>query len=100
MAANGISTLPTRQARQTAKLDLAQAQRQALGTPGYRDLNTYDLDLLPTRYSGNTLVDNANPGGLQVGRPWISGPGVEADSLTLEDGSSLLLEDGGLLLLE
>lgn len=100
MAANGISTLSTRQARQQAKLDLAQTKRQALGTNGFRSLNTYDLDLLPTKYSGNTLVDNPNPGGLEAGRPWIAGAGVEADNFLLEDGSSLVLENGGLLLLE
>lgn len=100
MAANGISTLPTRQARQQAKLDLAQTKRQAVGTNGFRSLNTYDLDLLPTKYSGNTLVDNPNPGGLMAGRPWTEVAGAGVDNLTLEDGSNLLLEDDGLLLLE
>lgn len=53
-----------------AKLDLAQTERQLVGTNGYRVLNTYDRDLLPTKYSGNVVVDNANSGGLQAGRPW------------------------------
>ena len=100
MAANGISTLPTREARQRAKLDLAQTQRQALGEPSFRPLNTYDLDLLPTQYSGNTLVLNAHPTGLAPGRPWTAGAGTLADNVLLEDGSNLLLEDGSQLLLE
>lgn len=67
MAQNGISTLPTKQARQEAKLDLAAERRAAQGNPR----STYDLNLLPTKYSGNNLVDNPNTGGLQNGRPWI-----------------------------
>jgi hypothetical protein len=85
MSLNGISTLATRQARLEAKLNLAQAKRQgtvvaADGTitgsidptkPYYRALNVYDVDLLPTKYSGNTLVDNPNsPSGLLASRPW------------------------------
>lgn len=84
MAANGISTLSTKQARQIAKLDIAQAKRRGQivsntgvisgsansSQPFYRTLNTYDLTLLPTQYSGNLVVDNANAGGLINGRPW------------------------------
>lgn len=73
MSLNGISTLLTKQLRQVAKLDLAQTRRQAGGDtskPYYRELNVYDLNLLPTKYSGNTVVDNPNVGGLQQGRPW------------------------------
>lgn len=70
MAANGISTLPTKQARQIAKLELAAAKRAEQGSP--RD--TYNITDLPTQYSGNTIVDNANPDGLVVGRPWIVAP--------------------------
>lgn len=82
MAQNGISTLSTKQARQLAKLTIAEAKRQGKivsntgvisGTansaqPFYRTLNTLDITLLPTQYSGNTVVDNA--GNLVVGRPW------------------------------
>ncbi|MCX7592437.1 MAG: hypothetical protein N2235_01510 [Fischerella sp.] len=67
MAANGISTLPTKQAKQEAKLALAQTKRQTPG-PGYRNLNVLDINLLPTKFSGNSLVDN--PGPLVPGRPW------------------------------
>jgi len=84
MAANGISTLATKQAKQQAKLDIAEAKRQGKtvavdGTitgsidatkPYYRSLNTLNINLLPTKYSGNTVSDNANVGGLQSGRPW------------------------------
>jgi hypothetical protein len=73
MAANGISTLATKQARQIAKLDAAQTKRRAGGTttaPAYRSLNTYDINDLPTQFSGNAVVDNPNVGGLKSGRPW------------------------------
>jgi hypothetical protein len=82
MSLNGISTLATRQARLEAKLNLAQAKRQgkvvaADGSitgsidptkPYYRVLNVYDVNLLPTKYSGNTLVDNL--GDLLPSHPW------------------------------
>jgi len=68
----------TKEYRQIQKLDIAQRKRTG-GLAGdstqgvyYRELNTYDRDSLPAKYSGNNLVDNANPTGLLVGRPWIS----------------------------
>jgi len=66
MAANGISTLPTKEDRQIAKLDLAAGKRG----------ESYDRDLLPTKYVGNTVVNNPNLGGLQPHRPWITGAGL------------------------
>lgn len=65
-SANRIGDLPTREDRQKAKLDLAALDRTAAGNP--RD--TYDITELPTQYSGNTVVNNANSGGLIEGRPW------------------------------
>ena len=66
----------SREYRQIQKLDIAQRKRTG-GLAGdstqgnyYRILNTYDRDKLPTKYSNNTTVDNANVGGLQGGRPW------------------------------
>jgi len=90
MAANGISTLETKLARQTAKLDIAQAKRQgkivaldgtisgAIDTtkPYYRANNTYSLTLLPDTYATNA-DDNANTSGLLQGRPWYD-PNTEA----------------------
>lgn len=89
MSANGISTLATKQARQTAKLAKATAKRQGkvVAVDGtitgsvdstksyYRANNTLDTTLLPTLYSGNTAVNNVNTvssvnGVLVVGRPW------------------------------
>ena len=67
MAANGISTLVSKELKQVAKLDLAATDRAADGNPR----NTYDITQLPTQYSGNVIVDNPNPGGLIVGRPWV-----------------------------
>lgn len=66
MAANGISTLPTKEARQRAKLDLAAQDRAAAGNPR----STYNINKLPTQYDGNDVVDNPNPDGLEQGRPW------------------------------
>jgi hypothetical protein len=67
MAANGISTLATKQARQEAKLDLAAADRAA---DGRRSI--YDITQLPTQYDDNGIIDNSHAGGLVVGRPWLS----------------------------
>lgn len=63
--ANVISRLATREDRQVAKLDLASIDRAESSDP-----STYDITQLPTQYSGNTVVDNPNTGGLIVGRPW------------------------------
>lgn len=62
---NKIGRLSTRQARQEAKLALAILDRTA-SSKTY----TLTIDNLPTKYSGNTLVNNANSGGLVTGRPW------------------------------
>lgn len=88
MSANGISTLSTRQARQDAKLEIAEAKRQGKtitegggtysisgaedpGAPGYRSLNDLDKDLLPNPYNGNDVdPDDGDPGPLDLGRPW------------------------------
>jgi len=67
MAKNGISSLPTKEARQKAKLNLAALDRDRVGDPRAN----YDINQLPTKYSGNNIVDNANTGGLVQGRPWI-----------------------------
>lgn len=86
MAANGISSLSTKQAKQVAKLNIAQAKRQGktVATNGtisgsvdpsknyYRYWNTYNINDLPTKYSGNNVVDNANGAGLLTHRPWTS----------------------------
>ena len=75
MSANGISTLATKQARQQAKLDLAQANRQANGDTSavaYRENNVYDITGLPTQYVGNDIYNNPNPSGLLQGRPWVN----------------------------
>ena len=77
MAANGISTLGTKQLKQEAKIAIAQAKRQGKivaknGTVTgsinatkryFRDANTYDLNLLPTKYVGNTSYNNQDQTG-------------------------------------
>jgi len=86
MASNGISTLSSKELKQTTKLAMAEAKRQGkvvaldgtwtgnanVSQPWARTLNVLDIDLLPTVYSGNVIVDNPNgPGGtLTQGRPW------------------------------
>jgi len=86
MAANGISTLSTKQLKQEGKLAIAQAKKQGKtvakdGTISgsvdatknyYRYNNTYSINDLPTKYTGNAVTDNANTGGLQTARPWTS----------------------------
>lgn len=67
MSLNGISTLLTKQAKQAAKLALANVNRAADGNTR----STYNINLLPTQYSGNVIVDNTFDGNtLTAGRPW------------------------------
>jgi hypothetical protein len=86
MSANGISDLATKQLKQVAKLDIAQAKREGrvVADDGsvsgpvdatknyYRARNQYDITQLPTQYTGNDLTDNPNVGGLVEGRPWTT----------------------------
>lgn len=63
----------TKQRSQEMKLDLAQKKKQAGGDSTknyYRTNNTYDVNQLPVKFSGDTEVDNPNTGGLEQGRPW------------------------------
>lgn len=67
MSLNGISTLLTKQEKQAAKLALANVNRAADGNTR----STYNINLLPTQYSGNVIVDNTFDGNtLTAGRPW------------------------------
>jgi hypothetical protein len=86
MAANGISTKATKQLKQEAKLDIAQAKKQGKSVArdgtisgavdstkyAYRYNNTFNANDLPTKYTGNAVTDNANTGGLKPARPWTS----------------------------
>ena len=99
MSANGIAHLTTKEERQIAKLDLAASKRQAdianRDNANNADLRySYDLTELPTYYSGNSLIDNANLGGLVVGRPWVVPSGIVYHLLLAEDGSPLITENG------
>jgi len=75
MAENNISTLANKKLRQEAKLAQANADRAARNVvePGrYADV-TADISQLPTKYdTDNRLIDNANTGGLKLGRPWAT----------------------------
>ena len=82
MSSNGIAHRANKQLKQEGKLTIAEAKRQgkdvaADGTISgsyddtkeyFRLYNQLDIDLLPTKYSGNNVVDNA--AALQDGRPW------------------------------
>ena len=85
MSANGISTLASKQLKQEGKLDIAEAKRQGKdvaidGTitgsgnssqPFYRSLNAANIDILPTKFSGNVILDNIVDGNVLIqGRPW------------------------------
>jgi hypothetical protein len=85
MSANGISTLVSKQLKQEGKLAIAEAKRQGKdvainGTitgagnssqPFYRTLNTGNINILPTKYFGNTIIDNTIDGNVLIqGRPW------------------------------
>lgn len=69
MAANGISSLATKQARQEAKLALAASNRAK--DPVRYAANKVDISKLPSKYVGNVSIDNPNPAGLVQTRPWI-----------------------------
>ena len=87
------SGLADKEARQIAKLDLAETNRAAVGNPRA----TYDITQLPTRYSGNDIVDNANTGGLVVGRPWVIAPFIGSDNpanAAEPDATAWVLMDG------
>jgi len=82
-AAGGLAD---KEARQKAKLDIAQAKREGrvVADNGsitgavdstknyYRARNQYNITQLPTQYSGGNLTDNPNTGGLVEGRPWTT----------------------------
>ena len=115
MAANGISTLSTKEARQLAKLEYAQAKRKGrvitdggpLGAYGtwsdngidddtanyYRSNNSYDATALPDTYNGNIpgADDNPNADGLLPKRPWVAVGAITAPESISEsvDGATL-----------
>ena len=88
MAANGISTLATKELRQKAKLDLAALDRAADGNPR----STYDITQLPTQYDDNTIIDNPNldafaitPGVTQTGIRKVTYTGYHNDDVAFTD---------------
>src|SRR5210317_1512879 len=100
MASNGISTLSSgdgsdatanKEARQIAKLNLAQTRRQAGGDVTqdyYRTLNVYDRIYLPEGYNVSA--------GSQVwaieGRPWYATAALVSSPLTLVTGAATSLQ--------
>ena len=86
MAANGISTLATKELRQKAKLDLAATKRG----------ESYDITRLPTQYSGNTIIDNHNlseftatPGVTRAGIRKVTYTGYHGDSIAFTDTATV-----------
>jgi hypothetical protein len=66
--ANVIDRLATKELKQKAKLNLSELDRAAAGNPR----SSYNINELPTQYSGNNIVDNPQPDGLTLGRPWVA----------------------------
>jgi len=89
---NKIARLATRELRQKAKLNLATLNRAAVNE-GASARHVYNITELPTQYSNNTVVDNANAGGLVVGRPWTSSDPDTAITVieTSSSGATLIL---------
>jgi len=84
MSLNGISTLPNKIDRKNAKIALAEAKRQAIGTIGYRDLNHY--------------AGYASP---VLGRPWSAFAPVPSGLPIIDEDNTLgdiefVTEDGTL----
>ena len=94
MAANGISTLATKEARQLAKLELAATNRAE-----DERRSIYDITQLPTQYSGNAIIDNLNEGGLIEGRPWLAF-GTGDYVLITEDDDTIITESSDTLITE
>lgn len=86
--ANVIDRLATKELRQRAKLDLSELDRTAGGNPR----STYDITELPTQYSGNNIVDNPQPAGLILGRPWTTGS-VTALFVSLAAEAEIIVDD-------
>ena len=61
----------TKEVLQNRKLRIAAVKKEQY----------FDSDLLPTKYSGDTLVDNTNTGGLATGRPFLGASISIADSI-------------------
>ncbi len=55
----------TKEQRQIQKLEIAKVKRAATSRT-----NNYNRDNLPSKYTGNSVIDNPNVGGLVNGRPW------------------------------
>jgi len=89
MSANGISHKALKRTRQQNKLDMTIGKREGRtvaidGTisgaidsskPAFRTKNALDIQRLPTLYhpsdNAGALVDNPNPAGLVLSRPWV-----------------------------
>jgi hypothetical protein len=84
MALNGISTLVNKQDRKAAKIALASAKRQVIGTIGYREYNTY--------------VGTVSPA---IGRPWSTfAPVPSGYTIDAENGDDFITENGDTLITE
>ena len=101
---NNIPNLATKQARQVAKLELAQLRRQAGGDTTatyYRARNVYDITQLPTTYKvGDNdtadVVDNPNlgeltliPGNIRTGVKKVTYAGYHTDDVAFTDTATV-----------
>ena len=85
MAANGISTLATKELRQKAKLDLAATNRAAQGNPRA----TYDITQLPTQYNDNAIINNPNLAVGVSGIKKVTYTGYHTDDVAFTDTATL-----------
>jgi hypothetical protein len=92
MAANGISTLATKELRQVAKLDLAANNRSASSNPRA----SYVITQLPTQYDDNAVVDNPNvgaftltPGVITAGVKKVTYTGYHEDNVAFTDTATV-----------
>lgn len=114
MSANGISTLGTKQLKQEGKLAIAELKRQGytlnadgsiasgpdITKPFYRTLNVLDINLLPTKYVGNTLYDNPNlgeltltPGVMRTGIRKVTYTGYHTDDVAFTDTATVTADE-------
>ena len=92
MAANGISTLETKELKQKAKLDAAAIKRAA----NSNIRSTYDITQLPTQYDDNDVIDNPNiadftvtPGVIRTGVYKITYSGYHNDNVAFTDTATV-----------
>jgi len=99
MAANGISTLTYKAQRQAAKLAQAATDRAASGRRYVLDITQLPTTYKPSDNDTADIIDNANTGGLIIGRPWVDVGQADAYILS-EAGDNIITEGSDTLITE